>query len=286
MILFKKILKILGIIIFVLFVAFYVVIYIFLTPSSDKKVIKKLQNHYSTPTIYYNTFNQYKYRVIAMQKEIDTTLPTLVFVHGSPGNTLDYKRYFTDSILNKNANIIGYDRVGYGLNNLGDVQGSLTFEEAVLNDAIKDINLQQIILIGYSYGGTIVMASPKDYKYKISLAGAVAPDLEPMFWTLKFYDWKLTRWLLPKTLQAAAKEKYSHLTDLPKFADKWNVSPSRVLDIQGDKDWIVPYENSMYLKNKISQNKFTLVTIKGVGHELIWSDFELIRNKILTILKQ
>jgi len=280
----KKVFKIFGIIVIIFFIGLLIAAHLFLSPESDEKVLAALSNSNSQPKISHNNYDGFVYRVVAMQKEIDTILPTLVFVHGSPGGLLDYKRYLIDSILNSKANILSYDRVGYGLENTGKVQGSIAFEVGVLHDLVKDIPSEKIVVIGYSYGGPIVLASSKNYKYKVSLASAVDANLEPMFWGLKIYDWKLTRWILPKKVQAAGKEKYSHLTDLPIYKSLWNSSPSPIVNIHGDKDWIVPYQNSIFLRHKIEADKFKMVTIKEGGHELIWSDFELIKAEILKTL--
>ena len=282
---FKKILKITGIVILLLLLGIFIAAHVLLKPSSDEKVLEKLNTSHDKPHVYYNSYQEFTYRVIAMQQEIDTLLPTLVFVHGSPGSTLDYSRYFKDSLLNTKANIIGYDRIGYGLGNAGEVQGSIASELAILHDVIENIPLEKVVLVGYSYGGPIVLASPKPYKYKVSLASAINGDLEPMFWMLNFYKWRLTRPLIPSILKAAAKEKFSHLTDLSAYDDQWNVSPSPVVNIQGDKDWIVPYENSTMLQQVIDKDKFTMVTIDGGGHELVWSHFELVKNEILKTLE-
>ena len=265
----KKIFKIIGIVLGILVIGIFIAAHILLKPRSDEKVFKKLDNRYHKPHIYYNLYKEHTYRVVGMQKKIDTTLPTLVFVHGSPGSVLDYNRYFKDSLINTKANILGYDRIGYGVNNAGEVNGTIAFELEILHDVTKDIPSDKIILIGYSYGGPVVLASPKQYKYKVSLASSISADLEPMFWSLNLYKWKLTRPLLPKVLKAASEEKYAHLSDLPNYEDKWNLSPSPIVNIHGDEDWIVPYENSKNLEKKIDKNKFTMVTIGGGGHELI-----------------
>ena len=281
----RKIFKIIGIVILILSTGLFIAAHVLLKPKSDTKVLEKLNNTHHKPYVFNNAYKEFNYRVVAMQAAIDTTLPTLVFVHGSPGSTLDYSRYFKDSLLNSKANLITYDRVGYGPKNNGKVQGSIAFELEILHDVIKNIPPEKIILIGYSYGGPVILASPKNYKYKVSLASSVDGTLEPMFWMLNFYKWKMTRPLLPGMLKAAAKEKYSHLTDLPNYENKWNISPSPIINIQGDKDWIVPYENSMYLQRRIDDDKFSMVTIDGGGHELIWSDFNLIKNEILKTLQ-
>lgn len=282
---FKKIVKIFFIVIGVLILGLLSAAHILLKPASNEKVIKELSKGIATPYIFTNSYKDFNYRVIAMQKELDTTLPVLVFVHGSPGSSLDYKRYFNDSVLNDKANLITYDRIGYGQKNLGKIQGTLAFEIEILHDLIKDIPINKIILAGYSYGGSVILASDKNYKYKISLASAVVGEYEPMFGILNLYKWPLTKPLIPPMLRAAAKEKYAHLTDLPLYRDKWNSSPSKVVNIHGDKDFIVPYKNSKFLEHIIDANKFTMVTIKDGGHDLIWTNFELIKSEILKTLK-
>ncbi|MDH5414147.1 MAG: alpha/beta hydrolase [Flavobacteriaceae bacterium] len=280
----KKILKVVVFIILILILGILIAAHLMLKPKSDDKVLEKLDNAFHKPFISHNKYKNFEYRVIAMQKVIDSTLPTLVFVHGSPGSPLDFARYFKDSLLNNKSNILGYERVGYGLMNAGNIQGSIKSELEILHDVIKNIPSERIVLIGYSYGGTIVLASPKNYKFKVSLASAISADLEPMFWILNLYKWSITRPLIPKIVQAAAKEKYAHLTDLPKYETLWTISESPVINIQGDKDWIVPYENSLILEPKFRDKDFKMVTIQGGGHALIWSDFDLIKNEILWTL--
>jgi len=281
---FKKILKVVSIVIGILFIGLLVTAHILLKPASDEKITEKLSTGIAQPYIFKKEFKGFEYRLVSMQKELDTMLPTLVFVHGSPGSPLDYKRYLNDSCLNRKANLITYERVGYGLKNLGNVQGNLAFELELLHDLIKDIPEEKVILAGYSYGGSVILASNKKYKYKISMASAVVGEYEPMFGVLNFYKWKLTRPLVPPMLRAAAKEKYAHLIDLPKYKKKWNMSPSKVVNIHGDKDFIVPFKNSKFLELTIDADKFTMVIIKGGGHDLIWTNFDLIKSEILKTL--
>ena len=280
----KKFFKITLLVFVGLFVVLLLAAHIFLKPASDEKVRTELSNGIAQPYIFKNDYKGFEYRIIAMQEELDSTLPVLVFVHGSPGSSLDYKRYFNDTLLNKKFNLITYDRVGYGESNLGEVQGTIAFELEILHDLIKDIPVENIILAGYSYGGPVILASEKNYKYKVSMASAVVGAYEPMFGILNFYKWKLTRPLIPSMLRAAAKEKYAHLSDLPNFKDKWNLSPSKVVNIHGDKDFIVPFKNSIFLQQIIDNDKFKMVTIKDGGHDLIWSHFELIKSEILKTL--
>jgi len=281
----KKILKIIFISVGVLFIGVLITAHILLKPASDEKIINELSKGVATPYITKKKYEKFVYRVVSMQRAIDTMLPTLVFVHGSPGSPLDYKRYFNDTLLNTKANLITYERIGYNQGNLGDVQGTLAAELSVLHDVINDVPSENVVLVGYSYGGPIILASEKSYKYKVSLASAVVGEYEPMFWLLNFCRWKLTKPFIPKMLKAAAKEKFAHVTDLPKYKEVWNVSPSKVLNIHGNKDFIVPYKNSEFLQKTIDKDKFIMITLEGGKHDLIWSDFSLIKKELLKIVE-
>jgi len=151
----------------------------------------------------------------------------------------------------------------------------------MLNNIAKNLDPKNTILIGYSYGGPIVLASLKHYKKVILLAPAVYAKVEPMPWALNFYKWKTTRWMLPKVWQAASKEKISHKNDLMAFQDGWNKNKSSILSIHGNEDWIAPYENSIYLNENFPSEQFELVTLNGGGHGLVWSHFDEIKKQII-----
>ena len=121
----KKTLKIIGILLLVLIVTISILFYRIFRPLSDLQIVEKFETETIQPFIKYINFGDKKVRVIQMQKEIDPVLPTLVFVHGSPGSSMDFKRYLSDEELNKKTNLITYDRIGYGENYRGDVLNSV-----------------------------------------------------------------------------------------------------------------------------------------------------------------
>ena len=280
----KKIIKITGISLLIIFFGLVVFFYQFAKPYTNSQILEKLASEKFHPNLRYIDFENKKVRVIEMQKAIDTMLPTLVFVHGSPGSSMDFKKYFLDDDLHQKTNIIAYDRIGYGNENTGKVLNSITLELQVLKKVIGKNNSQKVILVGYSYGATIVMAAIENYKHKIALAPSVRGDLEPMFWVLKLYEWKVTRTLIPEIFQAASKEKLKHVIELPLFEKHWNKSKSKAVVIHGTSDKIVPYENSLFLEKIVDKDKFSLIPIKKGTHALVWTDFELIKSEILKTL--
>ncbi len=282
----KKILKIIAWVFLILISLLIFLLYYFTKPSSDAAIYEKFEEENRKPFISHVAFKEHLVRVIQMQEKQDPTLPTIFFVHGSPGSSMDFQRYLKDSTLNAKANLMTYDRVGYGPENTGEVLGSLEEEIHLLHQIIQDQDASNIILVGYSYGGTIVMASELSYKKKMALAASVRGDLEPMFWAMNLYKWKFTRPLVPKVFRGASIEKFRHVSELGYFENRWGVSPSKVLSIHGKKDFIVPFENSLFLEKILSKRKFSLIPLEEGDHSLIWTNFDLIRNELLKSLAQ
>ena len=250
-------------------------------PKSDGDIIATLKTESTNPTIEYVTYEDKQVRTIHMQRKINENLPTLLFVHGSPGSSLDFKSYLIDKALNRKYNIITYDRIGYGENYRGKVLNSLGEEVEVLHAVVGHIKTSDIVLVGYSYGGTTVLASTNKYKKKVLLAPAVRGDLEPMFWAMKLYEWKFTRPFVPKVFQAATKEKLRHMYELIDYENQWGSGNTRIISIHGKKDRIVPYQNSIFLMHKLDPDIYELITLEDGRHDLIWTNFSFIKNILL-----
>ena len=272
--------RIAGLSLLLILIVLAVVAYRFISPKSDQQIIASFEGDKHQPHIELFDFNGNRVRVIQMQPELDTTLPSLVFVHGSPGSSQDFKRYLKDDDLNTRFNLIAYDRVGYSDRNPGTLLKSVDEEVDLLHALVKEYDLRNTTAVGYSYGGTVVMASPANYHRKVVLAAAVKGELEPMFWGLKLYQWKLTRPLLPDVIRAASEEKLRHIEELNGDDMRWKASSSKVLAVHGTKDYIVPYQNSVYLAELLG-DRLKLVTLEEGDHALIWNEFELIKKLLL-----
>ena len=281
--LFKKGLKIIGAILVVLLIAVYFLFVNFSAPKSDDEIRELFNNTRTETFIGISSYKDFKFRTVSVQKEIDTAKITLVFVHGAIGSAIDFKNYMTDSLMRIKFNMVSYDRVGYNYNDEILAQKSLKFEVDVLKDFIKNLNPKKTILVGYSYGGPIVLAVKDKYKQVILLAPAVYSKVEPMPFMLNFYKWKLTRWLVPQVWKSASVEKMTHKSELEKYQENWKINSSQIVSIHGDSDGIVPYENSLYLRKQFPKKQFTLKTINNAGHSLVWSNFEFIKNELLKL---
>ncbi|CAM1360255.1 Pimeloyl-ACP methyl ester carboxylesterase [Tenacibaculum sediminilitoris] len=275
----KKTLQFIGITLFVIFLILYYLFWSFSAPKSDSKVLEKFVDSSVLPILIHKNFKGFEYRKLSIVK--DTTLPTLVFVHGTIGSSTDFIEYMKDSILLSKANMISYDRVGYNYQDKNTVQESIAFERDMLSSILQDINTDKIILVGYSYGGPIALAIQQKVRKVILLAPAVYSKVEPMPWSLNLYKWKLTRWLVPSVWQEASREKLSHKQDLRLFENSWKSTPNRIVSIHGTSDWIVPFENSTFLEHQFPKNQFELIRIPDAGHGFIWSKFDDIKQLLI-----
>ena len=110
------------------------------------------------------------------------TLPSLVFIHGSPGSWFHYMKFMRDADLLKKFRIISFDRPGFGFSN---------FEKAMhLQDQCKLLlpvlqqlkNDQPMFLCGHSYGGPVVAKLAADapglFKTVVIAAGSLDPAQE------------------------------------------------------------------------------------------------------------
>ncbi|PQJ20757.1 S9 family peptidase [Tenacibaculum sp. SG-28] len=73
----------------------------------------------------------------------------------------------------------------------------------------------------------------------------------------------------------------SHASDLVTFENNWQNTPNKILSIHGTSDWIVPYENSILLAEKLPKNQLKFVTLNEAGHALLWTEFPAIKQELI-----
>ncbi|WP_196894123.1 alpha/beta fold hydrolase [Aureivirga marina] len=280
-----KTLKVILVIFIISIIGLLIAFYRFSTPKPDKKIKEDFKELGVKPKIEYRTFKDFKVREIYIKSTSEEkNVPTVVFVHGTPGSATDFTKYLTDSTLRSNVNMLAYDRVGFGMSSAGETQNSIAFDVSLLEELVKDLNPKNTILVGYSYGGPIVLATKEKFKDIVLLAPAVHADVEPMPAILNVYKWEGTRWMVPKIWKSAAIEKMSHKDELRKYDSLWVEQKSPITVMQGKGDRIVPYENTLYLEGKFPKEQISIITLGNAGHSLIWSRFNEIKQELLRII--
>jgi len=211
----------------------------------------------------------------------------LLFFHGSPSSLSAWRGYLMNKKLQKEANLYAIDRPGYGYSNFGKPMTSIDLQAKVMSALINKYNLQNVILVGASYGGPLVariaVLNP-NIKGVIMVSPAIDPAQEKRIWQSDFTQFWGTRWLVPTGYRVAGDEKTVHAEELVKIEKDWQKVLVPVYHIHGDTDDIVPYGNVNYTKDKFSNIK--IITIEGRGHEIAWRNSDLMIPYILEMFEE
>ena len=253
---------------------------------SDKKLISLFKNEDLKPVIRFHKFENHSLRYLELIT--NPHLPYVVFIHGAPGSSADYLEYFRDEELYTKVNIISVDRLGYGYSDFGNAQTSIQKQaEAIWSIIKKTYKSEDIILVGHSYGGPIVikmaMEHPNAYKSLLLLAPALDPANEKEFKLGQLAMIRPTRWLTPPALKVAADEKFSHVEELIKMVTLYGQIKVPVYHMHGTKDSLVPYENLAFSERKIDPDLLKSISLDDADHFLPWSHHDLIVDTILQI---
>ena len=208
-------------------------------------------------------------------------------MHGAPGSWSAYKNYFYNDAFTEGVQVISYDRPGYSLDE-DQAMPSIAEQAMILQKVIDKNELENVYLIGHSYGGPIVgyLASVDSrIKGTLMVSPLIDPDSEPIFWFAYFSYWKLTSWILPHDFITAGSEKFNHSKYLEEMKGNWSKINTPVIHFHGKKDQLAPFEpNVEFSKKYINNNYLDLVVEEDKGHLVIWTDQKLVENLIIRLL--
>jgi len=256
--------------------------------ESDKKVFRKFKETGVTPKIHRINFEDKEIRYVA-DKEIDSKLPTIIFIHGAPGSSGNYFRYLKDKDLGRQANLISVDRLGYGYSNHGIAETSIETQAQSIFAVAETHQLTNIVLVGWSYGVPIAAKMAylfPEVKHSVLVAGAISPEHEKFFGIAKMATWKLTKWMVPKPLKIANDEKLAHIEELTKMLDNWQQITSPITYYHGTKDDIVPYANMGFIKSKVSDSILKTVVLEDMNHFILSKKYEVVKGELLEVLEK
>jgi pimeloyl-ACP methyl ester carboxylesterase len=219
------------------------------------------------------------------------TLPTVIFVHGSPGSWSAFVDFMkVDSLLEK-VRMISVDRPGFGHSGFGDAEESLEKQAAYLKPIVakQRQNGKQVILVGHSLGGPLIARMAMDYPELIDglvfVAGSVAPELEPPRWYRYILDASPVKYFIPKSFRASNFEILHLKEELELMLPLWKSIRQPCIVIQGIADSLVPAANADFLKRKLINAEYLEIQkIAGMNHFVPWSNPELIAEGILGLV--
>lgn len=229
--------------------------------TSDKKAKEKFLN--AGVILHTDSFNVNGFKIHYAKTGADT-LPTLLFIHGSPDNWTRYEQFMQDKDLLTKYRMISIDRPGFGYSQFGDAR-NLEDQSKLISPFVKAIkNSKPIYAIGHSYGGAVITKLQVDHKDLfdglIFLAAAVDPQKEkPEKWRFIMNTPPL-KYLLPGEYRPSNTELVYLKEDLKELDKEWEKITCPVWILHGDKDSYVPVANVDYAKRKLT--KASLVEVK------------------------
>jgi pimeloyl-ACP methyl ester carboxylesterase len=216
------------------------------------------------------------------------TLPTLLFVHGSPGSLNAFKSYLQDKDLIKHYRMIAIDRPGFGFSDFNNAK-NLTEQSHLISflfDSIK--SAKPIFLVGHSLGGPLIIKLYLDNPELISglviLAGALDPNAEkPEKWRPILFKTPLN-YFVPGAMRPSNEELWYLKKDLKELDKELDKVLCPVWIMHGDKDDLVPISNLDYAKQKLKNVKsLDIKVLPGANHFIPWTHFKEIKKLLLSI---
>lgn len=206
------------------------------------------------------------------------TLPTLFFIHGSPGSWNAFEVYMKDSMLLAKYRMISIDRPGFGYSQFGDAK-NLAEQVKIIHPLLKHIeNGKPIYIVSHSLGGPLSVKLTAENNARISglvlLAGSVSKEYEPKErWRAVMKVFPLN-YLLPGAFRPSNKEIWMAKKELEPLSHQFKLITCPVWIIHGDADKFVPVENAYYAqKMLVNSSKVELKIIKGAPHFIPWEPY-------------
>ena len=214
------------------------------------------------------------------------TLPSLVFIHGSPGSWFHYMKFMWDKDLRKKFRIISFDRPGFGYSDFGKAMHLQEQCQLLLPVLRKLKTAQPMFLCGHSYGGPVVAKlaadAPDLFKTVVITSGSLDPALEKKEKWRHIMGKRPLYWFLPGAFQPSNTELLYLKEDLKPLANDLEKITANVLFIHGDKDTWVPIENIAYgSRMMIHAASIKADTLKGADHQVPWKRREEFKNILL-----
>lgn len=218
----------------------------------------------------------------------DDTLPTLFFVHGSPGSWTAFERYMQDKDLMAKFRMISIDRPGFGYSEFGKAK-NLDEQSKLISPLVKSFqNGKPMYAVGHSLGGPMIAKLQMDnenlFNGLVFLAASNDPNEE------KSERWRFIvkgsplKFFLPGAFRPSNQELVYLKTDLKYLDKEWEKINCPVWIIHGDKDTFVPPGNLEYTKKKLTKARSVDVKVlAGARHFIPWEQYDDIKEVLLKL---
>jgi pimeloyl-ACP methyl ester carboxylesterase len=216
------------------------------------------------------------------------TLPTIVFVHGSPGSWNAFTQYMKDDELLSKYRMISVDRPGFGKSDFGKA-APLKEQSSLISPLFSEWkNGKPIYLVGHSLGGPLIIQlyadNPGLADALVLLAASVDPAEEKKESWRYIMDGALMRYFMPGAFRPSNRELIFFKKDVYALQDKFAAVKGKVYIVHGSKDGFVPPGNAVYAAKKLVNAVSVETTIiPGAGHFIPWQHYDTIKKVLMKL---
>ncbi len=216
------------------------------------------------------------------------SLPTLVFIHGSPGSWMNYMKFMWDSSMRKKYRIVAIDRPGFGYSDFGKAVHLQEQCEMIIPVLLKLKTKQPMFLVGHSLGGPVLVKLAANnsslFEKIVIVAGSIDVNQEKTETWRKVMAHRPLYWCLPGAFGPSNTEILYLKKDLVPLQNDFKNITCNVLFVHGDKDTWVPIGNIAYGKNMMIHAKSIAAdTLFGAGHNIPWERTDDFKKILLNL---
>lgn len=251
-----------------------------ISDSKAKDEFKQAGVNLTTATIKVENRNMH------YAKTGNDTLPTIFFIHGSPGSWDAFAGYMQDKDLLAKYRMISIDRPGFGYSDYGDAE-PMAKQATLIEPVIKQLqNGKPMYLAGHSLGGPMIIwlaaDNPSMFDGLVLLAASVDPAEEKTEGWRGVLDNTPLRFFVPGALRPSNRELKYFKKDVYALQSKFPLIKCKVFIVHGTKDTFVPVGNASYAEKKLVNAASVETTlIPGANHFIPWMKYEVIKNILL-----
>jgi pimeloyl-ACP methyl ester carboxylesterase len=216
------------------------------------------------------------------------TLPTLFFVHGTPGSWDAFENYLKDKELLQHFRMVSIDRPGFGFSDFGSPE-HLARQSELISPLFRILdNHQPMFIAGHSLGGPMVIKlaadNPGVFSGIVIISGSIDPAEEkPEKWRPILYKTPLN-YFVPGAMRPSNQELWYLKKDLVDLKSDFVKINCPVYFIHGANDTWVPPGNVEYGKKLlVNSSHIEEKMLPGANHFIPWTRFEDIKDILLKL---